>query len=150
MCTTYCCRVSFVQLHIDMCFCSCTNMFLTFNLKQQGWNVVIINHVPCSRRDSWLGVHRHSFTWKRGVCYRAVVWGMSWLGRQRFCSPVQCPVYLHIPWIGNISMKFEKQITSAVKRCFFSVEPHAVSTTRQLLPATKKDVLPSHNQNNVI
>ena len=59
-------------------------------------------------------------------------------------------VYLHIPWIGNISTKLEKQITSAVKRCFFSVEPRVVFTTRQLLPATKKDVLPSHHQNNVI
>jgi len=47
-------------------------------------------------------------------------------------------------------MKFEKQITSAVKGCFFSVEPRVVFTTRQLLPATKKDVLPSHHQKNVI
>jgi len=47
-------------------------------------------------------------------------------------------------------MKFEKQITSAVKRCLFSVEPRVVFTTRQLLPATKKDVLPSHHQNNAI
>ena len=62
----------------------------------------------------------------------------------------KCPIYLHIPWIGNVSMKFQKQITSAVKRCFFSVEPRVVFTTRQLLPATKKDVLPSHHQNNVI
>jgi len=62
----------------------------------------------------------------------------------------KCPVYLHIPWIGNISTKFEKQLTSAVKRCLFSVEPRVVFTTRQLLPATKKDVLPSHHQNNVI
>ena len=43
----------------------------------------------------------------------------------------KCSVYLHIPWIGNVSMKFEKQITSAVKRCFFSVEPRVVFTTRQ-------------------
>ena len=62
----------------------------------------------------------------------------------------KCPVYLHIPWIGNVSMNFEKQITSAVKRCLFSVEPLVVFTTRQLLPATKKVVLPSHHQNNVI
>ena len=62
----------------------------------------------------------------------------------------KCPVYLLIPWIGNISTKFEKQITSAVKCCFFSVEPRVVFTTRQLLSATKKDVLPSHHQNNVI
>ena len=62
----------------------------------------------------------------------------------------KCPVYLHIPWIGNVSMKFEKQITSAVKRCFFSVEPGVVFNTRQLLPAIKKDVLPSHHHSNVI
>ena len=62
----------------------------------------------------------------------------------------KCPVYLHIPWIGNASTKFEKQITSAVKRCFFSVEPRVVFTTRQLLPTTRKDVLPSHQHSNVI
>jgi len=42
----------------------------------------------------------------------------------------KCPVYLHIPWIGNMSMKFEKQIMSAVKCCFFSVEPRVVFTTQ--------------------
>ena len=47
-------------------------------------------------------------------------------------------------------MKFEKQIASAVKRCFFSVKPRRVCTIRQLLPATKKDALLSHYQNNVI
>ena len=63
----------------------------------------------------------------------------------------KCPIYLHIPWIGNVSMKLEKQITSAAdKRCFFSVEPRVIFTTRQLLPATKKDVLPSHYHSNVI
>ena len=62
----------------------------------------------------------------------------------------KCPVYLHIPWIGNVSMKFEKQITSAVKRCFFSVEPRVIFNTRHLLPAIKKDVLPSHHHSNVI
>ena len=62
----------------------------------------------------------------------------------------KCPVYLHIPWIGNVSMKFEKQITSAVKRCFFSVEPRVIFNTRQLLPAIKKNVLPSYHHSNVI
>ena len=62
----------------------------------------------------------------------------------------KCPVYLHIPWIGNVSMQFEKQITSAVKRCFFSVEPRVIFNTQQLLPATKKDVLHSHHHSNVI
>ena len=52
--------------------------------------------------------------------------------QQLNCNPVhrveKCPVYLHIPWIGNVSMKFEKQITSAVKRCCFPIEPHVIFT----------------------
>ena len=47
-------------------------------------------------------------------------------------------------------MNFEKQITSAVKRCFFSVEPRVIFNTQQLLPAIKKDVLPFHHHSNVI
>ena len=61
----------------------------------------------------------------------------------------KCPVYLHIPWIGNVSMKFKKQITSAVKCCFFSIEPRVIFNTRQLFPAIKKDMLPSHHHSNV-
>ena len=54
----------------------------------------------------------------------------------------KCPVYLHIPWIGNILMKFEKQITSAVKHCFFSIEPRVIFNTQQLFPAIKTCYLP--------
>ena len=50
----------------------------------------------------------------------------------------KCPVYLHIPWIGNVSMKFEKQITSAVKRCFFSVEPRVIFNTRNSYQRLRK------------
>ena len=39
------CRVCFVHLHTVMCFV-CAQLCLTFNLKQQGWNGVIINHEP--------------------------------------------------------------------------------------------------------
>ena len=47
-------------------------------------------------------------------------------------------------------MKFEKQITSAVKRCFFSVKSRVIFNTRQLFPAFKKHMLPSHHHSNVI
>ena len=39
---------------------------------------------------------------------------------------------------------------SAVKRCFLFVEPRVIFNSRHLLPATKKDVLPSHHYSNVI
>ena len=56
-------------------------------------------------------------------------------------GPTKCPIYLHLPWLGNVSMRYEMQIKTAVKRCYFAVEPCIVYTTRQLLPAAKKDVL---------
>ena len=36
-------------------------------------------------------------------------------------EPEKCPVYLKIPWIGNVSLKFEKQTKIAVNKCFGSV-----------------------------
>ena len=51
---------------------------------------------------------------------------------------------------GKCFNQFEKQITTAIQHCYFAVETHVVSTTRSLLPTTKKDVLPSHHHNNVI
>ena len=64
-------------------------------------------------------------------------------------GPKKCPVYLHLPWLGAISTRFEKQVASAVQRCYFSVEPRVVFT-RKLLPASKKDVLPGSQQSNIV
>ena len=42
------------------------------------------------------------------------------------------------------------QIKTAVKRCYFAVEPCVVYTTRQLLPVAKKNVLPAFHQSNIV
>ena len=65
-------------------------------------------------------------------------------------GPKKCPVYLHLPWLGNVSNKFEKQITTAIQHCYFAVETRVVFTTRSLLSATKKNVLPANHHNNII
>ena len=65
-------------------------------------------------------------------------------------GPKKCPVYLRLPWLGNVSMRYEMQIKTAVKRCYFAVEQCIVYTTRQLLPAAKKDVLPALHQSNIV
>ena len=65
-------------------------------------------------------------------------------------GPKKCPVYLHLPWLVAFSTRFEKQVASAVQRCYFSVESHVVFMTRQLLPASKKDVLPASQQSNIV
>ena len=65
-------------------------------------------------------------------------------------GPKKCPVYLHLPWLGNVSLRYEMQIKIAVKRCYFAVKPCIVYTTRQLLPVAKKDVLPTFHQSNIV
>ena len=45
-------------------------------------------------------------------------------------GPKKCPGYQQLPWLGAISMRFEKQVASAAQRCYFSVEPRVVFTTR--------------------
>ena len=73
----------------------------------------------------------------------------------QFCRPThlvlkKCPVYLHLPWLGNVLMRYKRQIKTAVKRCYFAVEPCIVYTTRQLLPSAKKNVLPAFHQSSIV
>ena len=65
-------------------------------------------------------------------------------------GPEKCPVYLRLQWLESISTKFEKQVKAVVSNCFFVVEPRIIFKTKELVPATKKDVLPAHQQSNVI
>ena len=65
-------------------------------------------------------------------------------------DPKKCPVYLHLPWLGNVSMRYEMQIKTAVKHCYFAVKQCIVYPTRQLLSVTKKDVLPAFHQTNIV
>ena len=64
-------------------------------------------------------------------------------------GPKKCPVYLHFPWLSNVSLRYEMQIKATVKPCYFAVEPYIVYTTKQVLPAAKKDVLPAFHQSNI-
>ena len=50
----------------------------------------------------------------------------------------KCPVYLKLPWTGNISSKFEKQINKAITSYFYAVEPSVVYNTKVMLISAKK------------
>ena len=49
-------------------------------------------------------------------------------------GPQNCLLYLKLPWIGNISLKFEKQVKSTVQNCFSAVKPCIIFQTRKILP----------------
>ena len=61
-----------------------------------------------------------------------------------------CPVYLKLPWIGNVSSKFENQINKAITSCFYAVKPRVVYSTRPMLPSAKKDSVPTTQKSCVI
>ena len=65
-------------------------------------------------------------------------------------GPQKCPVYLKLPWIGKISLNFEKQSKIAINRCYQAVERRIIFTTRKILPAIHKNVLPSLQQTMVV
>ena len=58
-------------------------------------------------------------------------------------SVKKCPVYLHLPWLGTLSVGLENKIKASVEKCFFPVEQGVIFTPRPLPPAIKKDVLPA-------
>ena len=57
---------------------------------------------------------------------------------------------LFTPPMARFCTRFEKQVKSAVKQCFCAVEPRVVYSTKELLPATNKDVLSALQKSNVI
>ena len=84
------------------------------------------------------------------VISTVIIKKMNQFRRPMQLGPKKFLIYLHLSWLGNVSMRYEMQIKTAVKRCYFAVEPCMVYNTRQLLPAAKKYVLPALHQSNVV
>ena len=43
-------------------------------------------------------------------------------------GPKKCPVYLYLPWLGNVSMRYEMQIKTALQNAVTLQLNHALST----------------------
>ena len=65
-------------------------------------------------------------------------------------GPQKCPLYLKLPWFGKISLNFEKQTKTAINRCFQAVESRIIFTTKKIVPAIHKYVLPFFQKSVVV
>ena len=65
-------------------------------------------------------------------------------------GPQKCPIYLKLPWVGKISLNFEKQTENAINLCYQAFELRIIFTTRKILPAILEDVLPYLQQSTVV
>lgn len=65
-------------------------------------------------------------------------------------GPQKCPVYLRLPWIGQQSIEVSKLVKSAINSTYNAVMLRSVFTSKQILPCSQKDVLPSLQSSNII
>ena len=80
----------------------------------------------------------------------AITKKMDQFRRPTHLDPKECPVYLYLPWLSNVSVMYEMQIKTAVKRCYFAVKPRIAFTNKQLLSAAQKDILHASYQSNIV
>ena len=86
----------------------------------------------------------------KNIINTAIAREMNQFRRPTQSGPKKCPVYLHVPWPGNVSMRYKMRIKTAVKRCYFAVDSRIVCTARQLLPAAQNNALPALHQSNIV
>ena len=60
---------------------------------------------------------------------------------EKMLGPEKCPVYLKLPWIGNVSSQFENQINKASPVCFTTLESYYHLLKKIAFLPTKKLVL---------
>ena len=65
-------------------------------------------------------------------------------------DPEKCPIYIKIPWKGEMLQRYEEQIKRCVSNTYLAVCPRVIFTSRRLIPAVKKDVLPASKLSNII
>jgi len=58
-------------------------------------------------------------------------------------GPQKCPVYLRLPWIGNVSLEFEKQTKTARKECYSAIQLRIIFVNKKSLPSIYKDHVPT-------
>ena len=90
--------------------------------------------------------------WKNGYPEDVINLGIkiSGFGAPKREGPEKCPVSLKIPWIANVSLKFEIQTKNAVNKCFGSTFTRVIFSTRKTMPSICKDRLPSIHRSNVV
>ena len=65
-------------------------------------------------------------------------------------GPNKCPVYLRVTYTGKAALTLERNLRIAVENCYGSVALRTVFISRQILPASRKDVLPAIQKSSVI
>ena len=123
----------------------------TQNQPNQNFSTLVV----CSKSKLQQELDSMRFTLQQNSYPKVMIINSTISKPARFYPPVKeglqkCSVYLKLPWIGNILLKFEKQVKSNVQICFPAVEPRAIFQTRKILPSIRKDAVPITQQSLVV
>ena len=75
---------------------------------------------------------------------------ISIFNSERQFGPRPCPLYVKLPWIGERSIIFQKQLQDSVKSCFGPASLRVCYSTKSLMKFNIKDPLPTLARSNVI
>ena len=70
--------------------------------------------------------------------------------RPKQFGPDKCPFYLWVTYTGKAALTLERKLQIAVENCYGSMALRTVFVSRQMLPASWKDVLPAIQKSSVI
>ena len=71
--------------------------------------------------------------------------------KEQFIGPQKCPVYLKLPWLGQISESyFERTLKNIIDKTFFIAKLRCVFSTKTILPPTPKESLPAFSSSCVV
>ena len=65
-------------------------------------------------------------------------------------GPQRCPVPIKLPFLGTTSSKCERELNVMTRRCFYSVEPRVIFTSKPILSHVLKDHIPVNETSLVI
>ena len=68
----------------------------------------------------------------------------------KVCGPQRCPVPIKLPFLGTTSSKCERELKVMTRRCFYSVEPRVIFTSKPILSHVLKDHIPVNDTSLVI
>ena len=86
-----------------------------------------------------------------GILERTVTETLTPMSRPKPIGPQRCPVYLRIPWMGDVtSGRMEKKVRNITRRAYPVCQTRVVFTSKPMLPTSVKDRLPTHQQSNLI
>ena len=72
------------------------------------------------------------------------------ISRPKQFGPDKYPVYLWVTYTGKAALTLERNLQIAVENCYGSVALRTVFVSRQMLPASRKDVLSAIQKSSVI